>query len=359
MKSGLRKGQKRSRMRQLMLVTMIAAVAVISIVILSMKQSQLQSSQEWIVQINDERVDREEWMLHAFQQRSALFAYFKKQYGADPGLDFWDTRFGQETPRSKLKELVLPSLVRTKVEQIWSKQLGLMTDISYPKFLDELEAENQRRQQAVSKGQAIYGPVAYDERGYYNYLHSNRLIQLKDKLAGASVKPTEQELWVQYEKAKERFKKSNVDSFHHIVIAEGDGSGLIAIQQAVTRLQQGESFEKLLAEVQQTAAGAASRLDEVMDESTMRSDTELRPQVRETVDKLAVNGISDVVKESGSYHLVKLIERKPGAYQSFNDVRDLVAASVVEDKFKAELSKRIAEAKVSFNESVYASLPLQ
>ncbi|MGO4376580.1 hypothetical protein AB4Z21_38660, partial [Paenibacillus sp. MCAF20] len=63
------------------------------------------------------------------------------------------------TKQSDLKEDVLDTLIRRKLEQIWAKQKGMVKEIAYHDFVQEWKEENKRRKKAVADKEVIYGPV--------------------------------------------------------------------------------------------------------------------------------------------------------------------------------------------------------
>ena len=132
-----------------------------------------------VAYMNDSAIDAREYQLFLNDAKAQTAAYFKQHYNADDSPSFWTTSFQGEVPLEKAKELALDRLKEVKVQQLLAKQYGLLDDLSYATFLDKWTKENQRREQALKKNQVIYGPRQYDERGYYTYIFSNLVLQVK------------------------------------------------------------------------------------------------------------------------------------------------------------------------------------
>lgn len=122
-----------------------------------------------------------ELMLAIEQIKSDTVMYFMNTYGAAQGKDFWEQEFGGENPREKLIDDALTLAARYKKEQIMMLDFGVITEkeMSFKAFVREFEAENRERLAADKKGETIYGPVQYTKQGYYDYLHNNRIMDLK------------------------------------------------------------------------------------------------------------------------------------------------------------------------------------
>ena len=131
------------------------------------------------VRINNEPVGAEEYAFFAAGQQAEVFRYFAQRYGAEDGPDFWNRRFGGQSPAEMLRVRTLRELVRVKVALAWAARQGLLADPSYAAFIRQLESENLHRRARVDSGQVIYGPVAWDAAAYFSYRQSKIELALK------------------------------------------------------------------------------------------------------------------------------------------------------------------------------------
>lgn len=148
--------------------------------------------------LNGEKVSKEEFYKEMASLSANVYSDFAQKYRDTESTKFWTTNFKGEIPLEVLKEKTLEELIRIKAEQILFNKYGLMADTSYSAFRKALEAENKRREIAISKGEPIYGPVHYDERIYYDYLHGNRRAELKRILSKTDLSVTEEQIDEKY-----------------------------------------------------------------------------------------------------------------------------------------------------------------
>jgi len=156
-----------------------------------------------------------ELMLAIEKLKSDTIMYFMDTYGVSQGKNFWEHEAGGENPREKLITDALELAARYKKEQIMMLDYGVITEkeMSFEVFCKELESENRERLAADKKGETIYGPVQYTKQGYYDYLHNNRIMDLKwkvnEKITGDTSLAYESENFEQQYKALYKDKKLN------------------------------------------------------------------------------------------------------------------------------------------------------
>jgi len=66
------------------------------------------------------------------------------------------------------------------------KVYNIADDITFNGFITGLNVENARRKMAIEKKIPIYGPVEFDERTYFQYLHAERVRKLKKSIINES-----------------------------------------------------------------------------------------------------------------------------------------------------------------------------
>jgi hypothetical protein len=163
--------------------------------------------------VNGEPVQADEFASFANTKKSLVYDYFKKAHGIDPGRNFWKERFGNESPLEKLKNTTMQDLVKIKVEQIMAKEHGLARDIRYSSFLKEWQKENKRRKAAAARNEVLYGPIEYGELDYFNYVHSNQVLRLQEKLLGNEIIIKDSEYKPFYDSHPDLFRKKSTDKF--------------------------------------------------------------------------------------------------------------------------------------------------
>ncbi len=145
-----------------------------------------------VLTINKYPVGREEFNWFMQQERAGVFQYVKSKYGLDYGKDFWDKPCDGTTPKALLQKQTIEKIVSEKVQQLLFKELGLIQDVNYTAFCENLEKLNKEREEAVRQGRVIYGPVRYTQLQYYGHWMATMQIQAKEILAKRQFDANEQ-----------------------------------------------------------------------------------------------------------------------------------------------------------------------
>ena len=84
------------------------------------------------------------------------------------------------------------------------------------------------------------------------------------------------------------------------------------------------------------------------------------PEFENAAFNLNVGETSDVIKTRFGYHVIRLTDRKPAAYRSFEEVKDSVRTSIMRDKQRQsfdEFTKTLKDkSKISINQDILQSL---
>lgn len=190
-------------------VVLAVAVAVVLIITAPVPQNKA------VAFVDGHPIYAGELMLAIEKLKSDTIMYFMDTYGVSQGKNFWEQEAGGENPREKLITDALELAAQYKKEQIMMLDYGVITEkkMSFEVFCKELESENRERLAADKKGETIYGPVQYTKQGYYDYLHNNRIMDLKwkvnEKITGDTSLAYESENFEQQYKALYKDKKLN------------------------------------------------------------------------------------------------------------------------------------------------------
>lgn len=130
---------------------------------------------------------------------------------------------------------------RIKLAELAMKEYGLLKDISYRTFLDNLERENQRREESYQKEQVIYGPQKYGDGEYFAHTFANLEKELKKKLDEEFGWSREENLKRYYEKHKDAYyRRSDSIEVEKITLPYEE------VADNVVSLVREESYEKWL-----------------------------------------------------------------------------------------------------------------
>ncbi|MDQ0897816.1 peptidylprolyl isomerase [Paenibacillus sp. V4I7] len=317
--------------------------------------------------VNGEPVSKDEFMNVMSGLRANVFSYFVQKYGVTDSAKFWATSFQGEIPIEVLKQKTLDKMKRIKTEQIVMKSNGIASDISYSGFLDKLKAENERRKKAVENKQAIYGPQQFDATGYYEVLHGNRMEELKNKLADKELLSSDEEIKNAYDENKETmYKKIDSIKYEKIVLSYLDEKGnpspdkkKIAASMA-TRIKEdtnkGLKFEDIVNAYKKQDKSDIEYKGMAFNESTYKTDVRTYPQLTTTLNELKNGQISDVIEESASFNIVRVLEKSIPSYKTLDEVREQVKKELTDKKVDEFINKLVHGSKLIVDNKAYNSI---
>ncbi len=340
----------------LILLTVITALTTSGLILFnSIKDNSI------VMTVNEKSVNLREFKMILNEQRAATFSYFNVKYGAEDSKDFWTSSFGGEIPIEVAKKKTSDYIIEVKVQQQLGVQKNIINDSSYSAFLEELKKENKKRKEAVKNNQVIYGPEKYGEREYYFYLFYNILIKLKEKMSEKEIAVNESELKEIYEKYKESdFKNKDTVRVQRIyILYHGDNNisksdAELKINEIKERLEKGESLEGIKSTMKDVNV---QNEESVFDQGVYEKDGAILPEVNEEIERLTkVGQISNPITDSNSYSILKLLERVPGGFKDFNDVKEEIKSKLIDSKYDELIKKKVNNAKVKVNKKIYKEI---
>lgn len=103
-------------------------------------------------------------------------------------------------------------LVEIKVQQAMMLERGIIETADYGSYLASLAKENARREAALSKGEAVYGPTKLEPDFYFGYRFDTEVIALKERLRATELHASDVELRAFYVKTKQRLGNSATET---------------------------------------------------------------------------------------------------------------------------------------------------
>ncbi len=363
-----RKQPEKSNLSWIVAISVMVALAIAAITLLAPAEKPVS-----VMTLNGEPVDLREYRLILNRHRSEVYNDFNLKYGAADSVNFWTTAYAGQTPLDQLKQVTLQDLTSIKVQQLLARQYQVMialtpqgpflaADPSYAVFLKNLEAENERRQAAVKKGEPIYGPTQFDEDTFQRYLFSKMVEQLQQQLSAGDWKPSSATLEALYAERKETaYRKEDTVQFESFcwpyakpegeVTAESKHEAQLKLEEISAQLSQ-SNFKEIAQRYPVRYA------QETLDDSTANVDFKYRPILTEQVRSLPVGGVSQIFEndEGDALCLVTVNGRQIAGYRPFDEVRDQVQAQYIEEKYAALVEQLAREAKIEINQKVYEEI---
>lgn len=328
-------------------------------------------TEEHVAYVNGVVISREEFQAELKEVRPLVYSYFSKNYSADVSHSgFWYKDFNGSTPTQYAKEMGLNRLIKRKVEQGLAVKYGLIDDISYGTFCKKYNKENKRRLQAVNNKEIIYGPIQYDLRDYYDYLHSNLLIGLKNYLGQHEYNVSRNELMAYYERDKNKMyiqeEETRVNKMFISYMDQGGNLDKDKKRQA----------EKIMKDIHKAlnAKGGVESLnpttlianyplviteEQVFNYKSIRADEQIYPQLKAYSRSLDIGEFSPLIDEANAINIIQVLDRKEASYKPFDEVEHIVQLNYVNEKFRLSVEELINKANVQVNMDNYHSIKME
>lgn len=219
----------------------------------------------------------------------------------------------------------------------------------------------------MAKRRVIYGPINYCERDYFNYLHSNLLIKLKDNLGENEFKISEDDMKKLYDLTKDKNYKNPDDiKISYVKVSGVDEKGnLKNDKKAVAKFKSdelkakinaGESFENII-KTQSVQGNVKIEVgDKEFNSSNRRSEGENASNLLNVAEVLKLGQISAVVEEGDSFYILKCTERKGMGYRTYDEVKGSVKSNYVDEKFEEMIGKLVKDAKIEIVKDVFQKI---
>lgn len=256
----------------------------------------------------------------------------------------------------------LEDSVKIKIRQLIAQEEGVYPDISYEGFLQRLQQENKKREQAIQSGQVVFGPSQYSEEAYFEYVLGQTTLSVKRRLLEQEWKPDEQALKRFYEANKNRLymmqgsvkvKQLSISflNANQEVDEALKNQSKLKMDAALAMATAGAEFENIA-----KASGPDLKLEErVISLSNVR--TNLRSPVAQAAEKLSDHEVSGVIEENGRFYLIESIgnQKYGSGYLEFNTIQDQVLKDYADYKYEEYVQARVSKAQLVLNEAKYRS----
>lgn len=317
-----------------------------------------------VLYVDGHKVTDPEFRWFLSREKAAVFQYFNRKYQAAFDQDFWKTEFQGRIPVELAKERTLQKLIRTKVQLILFQQLGLIRSTEYSTFLEILENENRRRNDALQAGKIIYGPVQYNQRQYYDYWLSNLTIRARKILADQRFAIPEELLKSHYEAQKEKhYKKNDTIPIERITISpnrENDKptpSHLLIREEILIRANAGQPFQLIVNDYKNRETVNVFFHKRTFTHEDYFRDSSLLEEILKTTRNLSHGQVNWFIN-NGSLQIIKVLERAPGGYTPFEQVKEIIRAKLIDEQYEALIQRLIKNAKIQINKSNYQEITL-
>lgn len=326
----------------------------------------------YVASIDGEKISVKEFNQRVNSDRSDIYSYFKSKYSVDDSTKFWTANYNGEVPAEKVKRAALEECKKIKAQQILAKKKGIVSDITYDKFLKDMKAENARRNTAVSRGQIIYGPINYDENTYFTDSFSKMVISLKEKLVeDGDIKFNDNDLKEYYNSIKDKLYTVNESvTIERVFISYISDKGVVdevkkketysKIKGIQKKLINGSSFETFAKIYNPDEDFQKSFGAQEFNDSTQKNESQGDYILRQKAMNLQEGEVSpEIIDADNCYNLIKCIKRTDKKYKTFDEVKDNVRMKYIDKKYDELIEKLLENSKLVMNNSIYNSIKVK
>jgi foldase protein PrsA len=165
-----------------------------------------------------------------------------------------------------------------------------------------------------------------------NYLMMRKLIE-------PEIKITEEEMKTYFEENKDSFSEAEQIKASHILVADEKTANEVKL-----KLTNGGDFAELAKEY--TTDESSKELGGELDYFPKGS---MVPEFEDVAFTLAVDQISDPVKSEYGYHIIKVEDKKEAKEANYDESKDVIKATLVDQKIESEYPTWLEKKKKSYD----------
>lgn len=247
---------------------------------------------------------------------------------------------------------VTPEVISTAIDELLLTQRGRelgyeLTDEMFTEMVDGIREENNlNTEEEFASALAAEGMTLPDLRQLFERQMLISQVQQVEVLSKVTL--TEVEAREYYDENIEQFTEPGTVTMREIMVRVADGpagtladaadeAGLARAQEARERVLAGEDFATVAIAVSDAASKANGGLIGPLDESIISE------QVAEVLEGLQEGDVSEPVRTPVGYQVLQLEARTRPEPRSFEEVQDMIANNVFNDRRTAEYSRFLDE----------------
>ncbi|MXY23335.1 MAG: hypothetical protein F4Y45_02285 [Acidobacteria bacterium] len=270
-------------------------------------------------------------------------------------IDAIRTRGSQPVTDADLVRLlrdVTPEVISTAIDELLLMQRGRelgyeLTDEMFAEMVDGIREENDlNTEEEFTTALAAEGMTLPDLRQLFERQMLISQVQQVEVLSKVTL--TEVEAREYYDENIEQFTEPGTVTMREIMVRVSDGpagaladaadtAGLARAQEARDRVLAGEEFANVAIAVSDAASKANGGLIGPLDESIISE------QVAAVLDELQVGDVSEPVRTAVGYQVLQLEARTRPEPRTFEEVQDMIANNVFNDRRTAEYARFLDE----------------
>ncbi len=272
-------------------------------------------------------------------------------YIANYGAEVFDTDEGKETLK-KLKEDILNGLVEMRIldERIKASDIDVESE-EIKKAIEERITQVKASFEGEEKYQAALAEAGFTDETYREFVKEDHVRQTFQKQLVAEVKATDDEAKTFYEENKKNYVNAAGAKIYHIYLGNDDAAK-VAGEEALKKIKADDaySFEDAVKDYSKDASAAEGGL---LGDYPYEND-QFYPDFMEHVKVLKEGEISEVVKSTAGYHIIKVEDvHTEDVQKTFEEVKESALAQATQKKQTEFYENSMKEWKKEYSVKVY------
>lgn len=242
---------------------------------------------------------------------------------------------------AKLTEMygedILDSLITNKVIELEAEKEKVKVTGN------EIDEELTKLQESYGGEEAFAAALEQNNVSMDRIREDIEIYLLAEKMIGASIEVTEEEMQTYFEENKDSFnQKEQVQASHILVEDEA------AAKKVRTELDNGKDFAELAKEYSTDASNADNG-----GELGYFGKGEMAEEFEKTAFGMDVGAISEPVKTEFGYHIIKVIDKKAAKTAAYDDHKEEIEELLFDQKIQSKYAGWLEEKKAEYDIKSY------
>lgn len=232
---------------------------------------------------------------------------------------------------------ILDSLITNKViEMEAAKEKVKVTG-------NEIDDELTKLQESYGGEEAFAAALEQNQVSMEKIREDIEIYLLAEKMIGASIDVTEEEMKTYFEENKESFDQKEQVKASHILVEDEETA-----KKVKKELDQGKDFAELAKEYSTDSSNAANGGD-----LGYFGKGEMAEEFEKTAFALETGAISEPVKTEFGYHIIKLLDKKAAKAAEFEEHKEEIKELLFDQEVQAEYTTWLEEKKAEYEIKSY------
>jgi hypothetical protein len=231
-----------------------------------------------------------------------------------------------------------------KLRKLLAVENGIIEGAGYHNLLSSWHRENEMRKQAKKNNKIFYGPVEFSLSAFYDYQLSQINLRLKEILAQPATDLSESRVLHFYDSVKnQQFTRRDTLFIMEISLVESNDEVLNSLKLDLKIISDSAYFvKKYICRPRKL----------IIDDTMYRLLSEDNESFLQTAVRLKTGEVSSWQTTKDNMYILKCLNRQPGGYIPFDDVRGIIHSRLVDETYSNFLMKKLNSSKIKINSHV-------